>query len=166
MKTTKQLSFLFALLMGCMMVFGQANNEIPKKVPTFEYINLLKDNIFSDKDLAKKGQTLFIYYTTECIHCQIAVQHMNDNYEKFKNTNLIFVSTYPKDKVLQFFDIYGENFKNAKNVTLLLDSNDEFIFNFNPQSFPSFYLYDKDKNLVTYKKGSLEFRDLFSYLKK
>ena len=91
---------------------------------------------------------------------------MNDNSEKFKNTNLIFVSTYPKDKVLEFFDIYGENFKNAKNVTLLLDSNDEFIFNFNPQSFPSFYLYDKDKNLVTYKKGSLEFRDLFSYLKK
>ena len=160
----KNISFLFAVLFSFVSLYAQTNNEIPKTIPAFEYINIDKDNIFSDKDISKKGQTLIIFYTTECIHCQIAVEHMNDNYEKFKNTNIIFVTTYPKEEINRFFDTYGTHFKDAKNVTKLFDSNDEFLFSFNPVSFPSFYLFDKDKKLITYKKGSIEFRDIFNYI--
>ena len=157
--------FLFILLVGLQFSFAQQNTEIPKTIPDFQYINIKKDNIFSNTDLPKKGQTLIIFYTTECIHCQIAVQHLNENFEKFKNTNVVMITTYDKEAINKFIDEYASNMKDTKNVTWLQDSEDEFLFTFNRLSFPSFYLYDKDKNLVTYKKGSIEFREVFEFLK-
>ena len=77
----------------------------------------------------------------------------------------MLVSEYKADEVLPFLKSNAPKFVDNKNVELLFDSNYEFGPIFQPTSIPTFYLFDKDKNLVSIKKGSVEVNQLFKDLK-
>ncbi|WP_068596405.1 TlpA family protein disulfide reductase [Vaginella massiliensis] len=161
-----RLFITLCLLLTVGFTAAQQNNyELPKTIPDFQYLDIHQNKLYSNVDLPRKGNTLIVFYTTECIHCQIAVQHMSENFERFKNTHVVMITTYDKAAIEAFVNNFAPAMKDAKNVTWLQDTNDEFLFTFNPISYPSFYLYDKSRNLLTYKKGSIEFRDVFDYVK-
>ena len=109
---------------------------------------------------------MIVLYSPTCIHCQLALNHFSNNYEEhLKNTQIILVSEYEAKDAIPFLKEHASNFVNNKNVELLYDSNYEFGPIFQPTSIPTFYLFDKDKNLVTIKKGSVEANQIFKYLK-
>ena len=109
---------------------------------------------------------MIVLYSPTCIHCQLALNHFSNNYEEhLKNTQIILVSEYEAKDAIPFLKEHAPNFVNNKNVELLYDSNYEFGPIFQPTSIPTFYLFDKDQNLVTIKKGSVEANQIFKYLK-
>ncbi|WP_282630300.1 TlpA family protein disulfide reductase [Empedobacter sedimenti] len=162
MKT--KLSSLFILLFT-VFTFAQTENTL-KSIPEFSFVKMQSDGIFSSKDIKKGKQTLIVLYSPTCIHCQLALNHLSNNYEEhLKNTQILLVSEYKAEEVLPFLKSNAPKFVDNKNVELLFDSNYEFGPIFQPTSIPTFYLFDKDKNLVTIKKGSVEVNQLFKDLK-
>ena len=145
--------------------FAQTENTL-KSIPEFSFVKMQSEGIFSSKDIKKGKQTLIVLYSPTCIHCQLALNHFSNNYEEhLKNTQIILVSEYEAKDAIPFLKKHATNFINNKNVELLYDSNYEFGPTFQPTSIPTFYLFDKDQNLVTIKKGSVEANQIFKYLK-
>ena len=145
--------------------FAQTENTL-KSIPEFSFVKMQSEGIFSSKDIKKGKQTLIVLYSPTCIHCQLALNHFSNNYEEhLKNTQIILVSEYEAKDAIPFLKEHASNFVNNKNVELLYDSNYEFGPTFQPTSIPTFYLFDKDQNLVTIKKGSVEANQIFKYLK-
>ncbi|MDM1138622.1 thioredoxin fold domain-containing protein [Empedobacter sp. R132-2] len=145
--------------------FAQTENTL-KSIPEFSFVKMQSEGIFSSKDIKKGKQTLIVLYSPTCIHCQLALNHFSNNYEEhLKNNQIILVSEYEAKDAIPFLKEHASNFVNNKNVELLYDSNYEFGPIFQPTSIPTFYLFDKDKSLVTIKKGSVEANQIFKYLK-
>ncbi len=162
MKT--KLSSLFILLFT-VFTFAQTENTL-KSIPEFSFVKMQSDGVFSSKDIKKGKQTIIVLFSPTCIHCQLALNHLSNNYdEHLKNTQILLVSEYKADEVLPFLKSNAPKFVDNKNVELLFDSNYEFGPIFQPTSIPTFYLFDKDKNLVSIKKGSVEVNQLFKDLK-
>lgn len=162
MKTKITALFIFFC---SIFTFAQTENTI-KSIPEFSFVKMQSEGIFSSKDIKKGKQTLIVLYSPTCIHCQLALNHFSNNYEEhLKNTQIILVSEYEAKDAIPFLKEHAPNFVNNKNVELLYDSNDEFGPIFQPTSIPTFYLFDKDQNLVTIKKGSVEANQIFKYLK-
>ena len=162
MKT--KLSSLFILLFT-VFTFSQTENKL-KSIPEFSFVKMQSDGVFSSKDIKKGKQTIIVLFSPTCIHCQLALNHLSNNYdEHLKNTQILLVSEYKADEVLPFLKSNAPKFVDNKNVELLFDSNYEFGPIFQPTSIPTFYLFDKDKNLVSIKKGSVEVNQLFKDLK-
>ena len=145
--------------------FAQTENTL-KSIPEFSFVKMQSEGIFSSKDIKKGKQTLIVLYSPTCIHCQLTLNHFSNNYEEhLKNTQIILVSEYEAKDAIPFLKEHASNFVNNKNVELLYDSNYEFGPTFQPTSIPTFYLFDKDQNLVTIKKGFVEANQIFKYLK-
>ncbi len=145
--------------------FAQTENTL-KSIPEFSFAKMQSEGIYSSKDIKKGKQTLIVLFSPTCIHCLLALNHLNNNYdEHLKNTQIILVSEYKADEVIPFLKSNAPKFLDNKNVELLYDSNYEFAPIFQPTSIPTFYLFDKDKNLVTIKKGSVEINQIFKDLK-
>lgn len=162
MKTKITALFIFFC---SIFTFAQTENTI-KSIPEFSFVKMQSEGIFSSKDIKKGKQTLIVLYSPTCIHCQLALNHFSNNYEEhLKNTQIILVSEYEAKDAIPFLKEHASNFVNNKNVELLYDSNYEFGPTFQPTSIPTFYLFDKDQNLVTIKKGSVEANQIFKYLK-
>ncbi len=162
MKT--KLSSLFILLFT-VFTFAQTENTL-KSIPEFSFVKMQSDGVFSSKDIKKGKQTIIVLFSPTCIHCQLALNHLNNNYdEHLKNTQILLVSEYKADEVLPFLKSNAPKFVDNKNVELLFDSNYEFGPIFQPTSIPTCYLFDKDKNLISRKKGSVEVNQLFKDLK-
>lgn len=162
MKTKITALFIFFC---SIFTFAQTENTL-KSIPEFSFVKMQSEGIFSSKDIKKGKQTLIVLYSPTCIHCQLALNHFSNNYEEhLKNTQIILVSEYEAKDAIPFLKEHAPNFVNNKNVELLYDSNYEFGPTFQPTSIPTFYLFDKDKNLVTIKKGSVEANQIFKYLK-
>lgn len=162
MKTKITALFIFFC---SIFTFAQTENTL-KSIPEFSFVKMQSEGIFSSKDIKKGKQTLIVLYSPTCIHCQLALNHFSNNYEEhLKNTQIILVSEYEAKDAIPFLKEHASNFVNNKNVELLYDSNYEFGPTFQPTSIPTFYLFDKDQNLVTIKKGSVEANQIFKYLK-
>lgn len=162
MKTKITALFIFFC---SIITFAQTENTL-KSIPEFSFVKMQSEGIFSSKDIKKGKQTLIVLYSPTCIHCQLALNHFSNNYEEhLKNTQIILVSEYEAKDAIPFLKEHASNFVNNKNVELLYDSNYEFAPTFQPTSIPTFYLFDKDQNLVTIKKGSVEANQIFKYLK-
>ena len=146
MKT--KLSSLFILLFT-VFTFAQTENTL-KSIPEFSFVKMQSDGVFSSKDIKKGKQTIIVLFSPTCIHCQLALNHLSNNYdEHLKNTQILLVSEYKADEVLPFLKSNAPKFVDNKNVELLFDSNYEFGPIFQPTSIPTFYLFDKDNILVS-----------------
>ena len=146
MKT--KLSSLFILLFT-VFTFAQTENRL-KSIPEFSFVKMQSDGVFSSKDIKKGKQTIIVLFSPTCIHCQLALNHLSNNYdEHLKNTQILLVSEYKADEVLPFLKSNAPKFVDNKNVELLFDSNYEFGPIFQPTSIPTFYLFDKDNILVS-----------------
>ena len=162
MKTKITALFIFFC---SIFTFAQTENTL-KSIPEFSFVKMQSEGIFSSKDIKKGKQTIIVLFSPTCIHCQLALNHLSNNYdEHLKNTQILLVSEYKADEVLPFLKSNAPKFVDNKNVELLFDSNYEFGPIFQPTSIPTFYLFDKDKNLVSIKKGSVEVNQLFKDLK-
>lgn len=156
----------FAFLLFTIFSFAQNTDNELKSIPEFSFLKMQSEGIFNSKDIKKGKQTLIVLFSPTCIHCKLALNHFNNNYdEHLKNLQIILVSEYEAKDVLPFLKENAPIFLNNKNVELLYDSNYEFAPIFQPTSIPTFYLFDKNQNLVTIKKGSIEANQLFSFIK-
>ena len=132
-----------------------------KTIPSFEYQNI-KGGAYTNKNLKKDTPTLFIYFNTECEFCNEEAQMINENIEKFKDFQLIFISFEKSNLIKAFATKYQLN--NYANITFLSDTKVSFSTTFDVKSLPCLVLYDKDQRLIEKLKGQTKAATLIKKL--
>ncbi len=131
-------------------------------LPDFLFENL-KGKAFTNKDLKKKQQTIFIYFNSGCDYCQNEAKLIKEHIDKFNNVQLIFVSIETIDEIKTFSKQY--QLDNYDNITFLSDKRDDFTTRFGATSVPYLLIYDQDQKLIKKHKGQLTISGLQKALK-
>ncbi len=150
---------VFGILFFTINVFAQTP---AKTLPLFTFKGLNKKE-FTNKEIEPGKLLFFVFFDTECDHCQRAIQYVGQHYTEFKRTAIYLISLDSLEKITGFINKYGSNLRGKKNVTILLDTRDEFIRKFGPRKYPSLFLYSAKKELVLYEDNE---QNLFRFIQK
>ena len=121
-------------------------------IPKFELKTL--DNVsFTNENLKPNTSTVFIYFNSECDFCHHEAESINQNLKKFKNVQLVFVSTESIEILKQFSEKY--NLNNHPKINFLYDNNYSFSSKFNAFSIPYILIYNKNNELIKKNNGQL-----------
>lgn len=132
-----------------------------KTIPKFEFKDT-NNVVFSNKNLKQNTPTLFVYYNSDCDFCNEEAAMIQNEIEKFSNTQLIFISFEKPIKIDAFSKKYKLN--NYDNVHFLHDSKITFATTFDVKSLPCLVLYDKDQKLIEKIKGQTKAETLIKKL--
>jgi thiol-disulfide isomerase/thioredoxin len=138
-----------ALLITLFSTFSLAQNPA-KIIPAFVFFKSDKAP-YSNKNIDFSKKVFFVFFDSECGHCQDAARMLNSNYQKFKNAAIYMVTLDDQHKINHFMTIYCPGLIKKHNVTVLQDKNNEFIVKFNPRKYPSMLLYSSKGNLLDYE---------------
>ena len=118
-------------------------------VPAFKFYKQDK-SIFTNTNLAQGKMLFFVFFDATCDHCQHAFQYMNQHHRELDKAAVYFITMGNPATTAIFLNKYGNNLKGKRNITLLLDLNNEFIRKFKPRKYPSMFLYSAQKKLLLY----------------
>jgi peroxiredoxin len=133
-----------------------------KTIPAFSY-KTIKGQIFSNSDLKNDTPTVFLYFNSECEHCQSEAEQIRDNVEKFESVQLVFISFEKPKNIEAFATKYKLN--HYDNINFLCDSKVSFSITFDVNSLPTIVLYDKNKKLLGKIKGQVKVETILEKLK-
>ena len=114
------------------------------KIPAFTITNVADSARFSDRDLKKNLNTIFIIFNPDCEYCQHETIDLLKNIEKFRNTQIVMVSYMPYEMIRQF----SKQYKIASYPIITIGKDDKYFFLkfFNLKIMPSTFVYDKEGN--------------------
>ncbi len=124
-----------------------------KQIPTFSYV-ALDNKVFTKENLEKGKPTLFIYFNSECDFCNHEAEMVQQNLEKLKAIQVVFISYEPIEKIKQFATKF--NLLHHANITFLSDSKISFATTFDVKSMPCLVLYDNNQKLIEKIKGQVK----------
>ncbi|MGN6212076.1 TlpA family protein disulfide reductase [Parafilimonas sp.] len=133
-------------------------------VPTFNFYRFDKIT-FTNKDLPTGKMLFFFFFDPSCEHCQQAMSNLNKNFKQYANAAVYLISADDPKVITAFMDKYAPSLKNKKNVTLLVDTKNEFLEKFKPIRYPSMFLYSSKNVLLDYEDNEGSMFRFFKYLK-
>lgn len=96
--------------------------------------------------------TLLILFNSECEACQVEVKTIIKRIAQLENVSIFFISSEDIIKIKLFSKEH--NLENLGNITIA-KANESDLFNiFKSYSYPSVFLYDKERRFVSSYKGS------------
>ncbi len=134
----------------------QAKNDLPNMNILF-----LDGSQIHAKKL--EGNTVIIVYFPDCDHCQREAIQIQKNLASFKNYNLYFLTTAPKQDAEKFAGDY--KLKGLKNVRFGNITVQDVFSNFGSIDTPSLYIYSIEHKLVQKFNGETEIGKILMYLK-
>jgi peroxiredoxin len=133
-----------------------------KMIPPFSYPTINGEK-FTNKDLKENTSTVFLYFNSECEHCQNEAMQIQENLAKFKNSQLVFISFEQSSKIAGFAENYKLN--HHDNITFLCDPQVSFSITFDVTSLPTLIIYNKNGRLVEKIKGLTKVETILKNLK-
>ena len=130
-------------------------------IPTFNFTTV-NDEVFSNSNLRKDTNTIFIYFNSTCEFCQHEAQNVSENSDSFDNVQFIFVSEEPKEIIKEFSKTHQLN--NKEQIIFIHDSLRTFSNQFDATSIPYLLIYDTSGKLVKKHKGQLNASAILKHL--
>ena len=121
-------------------------------IPTFNFQNV-NGGRFTNENILKNTQTLFIYFNSECEFCNEEAEMIKQNIDRFSTFQLIFVSIENPNKIKEF--AIKHKLINYDKINFLSDPNVSFAPTFDVKSLPCLVLYDKNQHLFEKIKGQI-----------
>ena len=136
----------FLMVMLTAKIFAQTPAQT---LPSFTFFKFDK-TAFTTNNLPAGKMLLFVFFDTDCSHCQHAMHYLSEHYPDFKKAAICLITLDNKEKVNAFMARYATNLINQKNITLLQDTHSEFLNKFRPRKYPSLFLYSAARQLLMY----------------
>jgi thioredoxin-related protein len=130
-------------------------------IPDFTFFKLNRSP-FTSKDLELGKRTFFVFFDSDCEHCQHAVLNISKHYQEFKKTNIYLITLDSQEKISHFMTEYGSHLIDKKNVMILQDLKNDFLTKFKPRKYPSMFLFSPTGKLISYEDNE---ENIFSILK-
>lgn len=133
-------------------------------VPAFNFYRFDKTT-FTNTNLPAGKKLFFFFFDPSCDHCQQAMSNLNKNFHQYTNVAVYLISVDDPKTITVFVNKYAPSLKNKQNVTLLLDTKNEFLEKFKPLRYPSMFLYSSKNVLLDYEDNEGSMFRFFKYLK-
>lgn len=161
------LLFASSFLFLCYQIISTINykKEVQqniKTIPEFSYSNVNGEN-FTNENLKEHTPVIFIYFNTDCEYCNEETKMIQENIERFKNIQIIFISFENINLIKKFAQNYKLN--HYDNIHFLHDAKATFSSTFDVTSLPCIVLYDKNQKLIEKIKGQTKPEILIKKLK-
>lgn len=153
--------FLSILLLFCS--YAAVAQKPVQQVPQFVFYRLNKKP-FTNQDMLPQKKAFFVFFDSDCDHCQHAIREINSQYGKFNTTEIYLVTLDDPNKINKFMSTYGPGLIGKRNVTMLRDLRNEFIADFNPRQYPSMLLFSAKGKLLIYQDDPNRLADIFKLL--
>ncbi|HEX8549042.1 MAG TPA: redoxin domain-containing protein, partial [Cytophagaceae bacterium] len=137
-------------------VLGDDKKGPQDKLPEFTY-QTLEGKKFSSEDL-KASKIMLVYFNPLCDICQRETQMILDNIKYFEKIQIVFISPAEIVDVEKFSNKF--KLDQFKEITVLHDKNDLFYKQFDAIGYPSVYLYNEKKELLTYFEAEIGLEDI------
>jgi AhpC/TSA family len=145
------MGFRFYIIAIHVLIASSLRGQIPaQRLPAFKFFKL-DQQPFTDRDIPDGKKTLFIFFDVDCDHCQHTIAGFDHSYKSFAQAKIYLVSLNSPVQMSLFMTTFGPHLKVQKNVVLLQDSLNQFIYKFQPIKYPSMFLYAADKKLLDYE---------------
>ncbi len=131
--------------------------ESIQKIPDFKLQTIAGDS-FSNKNIKRGRATIFIYFNSECEYCQLEAEGISKIIDQFSNTQLLFISSEPSDKIKTFAINY--KLSNYDNIHFLHDPEATFASKFEINSLPFSLIYNNQQKLIAKHKGIVKAQTL------
>lgn len=151
----------FQLFIITVAVSAEVTAQTPAAtIPDFTFFKFNK-TAFTNKDLAAGKKIFFVFFDTECDHCQHGIEYLNRHQKELDKVAVYLLTLDNPEKAGAFLSKYGNNLNAKKNITLLQDVKNEFIRKFGPKKYPSLFLYSPQKKLILYDDNE---KNLYKFL--
>jgi thiol-disulfide isomerase/thioredoxin len=157
----KQYLFFAVFLLFGYSIRAQTNTEAPfKRFPTLPPFNLLgADSTRLTKDsLQKNKQTLIMYFSPTCEHCQHQMEDMIKYAEDLKDIQIIMATYSPMNELTDFINQYTLN--RFPNIRTGRDTQYMLQPFYKIAGLPYQALYDASGNLITTFEGNVKIEKL------
>jgi thiol-disulfide isomerase/thioredoxin len=154
----KKLVLAAALLIQASFLMAQVDSTAPayKRYPTIPPFTLVQTDStqLTKQDLPKHKQTLVMFFSPDCNHCQHQTEDMLADIDKLKNIEIVMATYQPFEEMVAFYKKYALN----KYSNIKLGRDDKYFLPpfFRMQSLPYLALYDKKGKLVTTFEGNVK----------
>lgn len=167
LKALLTLSFIiiFSVLLYKIVTKINSKKEIEKSIqhiPEFSYYDS-QGKTFNNQNLKNDASVVFIYFNSECDFCETEAEMIKSNLEKFKEVQLIFISSEKLNKIKTFAENHRLN--NSANIHFLQDKQSTFTSTFDVTGLPTVVIYNKQKELVEKIKGQVKIDHILQKLK-
>ena len=139
-------------------------NNLDNKYKTLPEFKLSKifDSYVNSSDIKTNNSFLIIYFHPDCDYCHYEVEQIILNMDKFSMHQIIMIATATRKSIEEFtLNHYLTEFD---NISVLIDTLDQFYEAFGPNSLPTSFIYNKDKNLVKRFEGEVSTEALLEFL--
>ena len=115
-----------------------------QKIPDFIISTSPDSSLFSNKNLKKDLNTVFILFSPDCEFCQHETQDLIKNIQKFKKTQIVMISFMSQKLINDFYKKY--KIADQHIITMGKDSKYFFLKYFRLRIAPSTFVYDRKGN--------------------
>lgn len=155
------LLFFLVYKINTQLIYKQRIEKRVKLLPNFSF-NDTEGKIFT-QDSLKNKPTIFIYFNSECDYCKVEVKKIQENIDKFYNTQLVFVSYESLPIIRDFAKHY--KLHNVNNIKFLEDKKGVFSKIFDVKTIPFIVIYNDKKQLKRKIKGITTINEILNELK-
>jgi thiol-disulfide isomerase/thioredoxin len=162
--------FLTAILLLCMTLsgFSQTDSVVApyKKFPFFPPVKLLlpdSASFYTRDDLPKKKPVMLMLFNPRCEHCRHETEELVKNIDKFKDIQILMITSMPFDSMLTFREKY--KLASFDNIVVAQDPNYFLITYYMLHNLPFLAFYDKKKQLISVFEGSLPIASVLEIFK-
>ncbi len=134
-----------------------------QQLPQFVFYRLDK-KAFTEQDISPQKKIFFVFFDSDCEHCQHALHQINSKYKRFYNAEIYLVTLDDQREINKFMTTYGPDLLGKRNVTILQDLRNEFITDFNPRQYPSMLLFSAKGKLLMYQDDPNALPEIFKLL--
>ena len=151
MKSYFDKTLLSLLLLTALYSYCHAQNDSinapyikSKRLPEFTIYNASDSSAFSNTNLKKNVNTVFIIFNPDCEFCQHETRDLLNNIGRFKNTQIIMISFMSYESIKKFYNEY----KIASYPIITMGRDDKYfsLKFFKIKIIPSTIVYDKNGN--------------------
>lgn len=160
MRHAKKLLVSAVLITACYLGFSsytkiQQKKQIDRNIkmlPPFAFRLSGGKYTFTNADLAPRKHLLIAYFNPSCDHCQYMGREIGKKKSAFRDYQLLFVTLADDTAVARYRENYA--LTGDSNVVFLQDTKMEFENIFGAGNVPSFFVYNRDHNLVSKVLGA------------
>lgn len=157
---------LIYLILSIFLFQPLTAQEKAEVIPNFSIFSE-DGSVFTDKDLVKDKNLVFIYFNPSCGHCKTAFKTLNTNYQNMiiEDVYIYPVSAGTVAETKAFFKDLAPNLISLENIEIIYDEDYRFADAFFVGGFPQTFLYNQDRKLIDSYPGEAKVLDPFEELR-
>lgn len=159
--------FFLALLVATAIITYAQNDTLPylknKEMPALIFLNL-DSTEFNTFNIPQGKNSVLIYFSPTCEHCEMLTQEIIQNLDSFPHTVFYMISPVDMSVTRDFDAKY--NVSQQKNMDIYKDAQHLFATYYGIKFLPFIVIYDKKKQLIKAVEGGIKMEELMELTEK